>query len=431
MVSDVARFVVPHSPGSDIRRNLGLPTKLAHQLVSYGTPFQRFMEVSSWLATPVDFIIAWLIPRLPVVAVSKAVRFLFALFVQVHKCLPASLAHRGLSDTLSIEAHALSTCMWWGRLIPINTTRARNALSSMQFVYPPTKLLKEEIVDFPDQGVRGIYLHTAPEDAEDPMVLLHFFGGGFVGGSAHDNRGFVENYARSIGCDAFIASYRVCPEYLIDDAFVDGCRAYEWLLARKAPSKIVICGVSSGGGVAARVLQLARSHKGSAQEEGCRIYFQSEGPIPQPAAAVLVAPFINFTVGPSVDTGNSQMKHLDIDLFVNPRMAEFLHALLDAACGGRGEDGKIAASPIFQDVDGLCPVYLSYSRHEVCADDCMELTRKLRAKGGTVTVSDVPFLCHAYLMFAAFIPEAQGEFGRIINWVKQFDTTIKSTTTLK
>jgi len=158
--------------------------------------------------------------------------------------------------------------------------RFRSGLHMLSFLDLPSQCLREEAVDLPEQGVHGIYMRCATPSVEDPPVILYFFPGAFFGGDFKDNRGFVGRYCEKLQCDAFLADYRLCPEHTIQDAYEDGCRAYEWLLTRKAREKIIVMGVSSGGGLGLRVLQMAATM----DQTSC---FRCH-PVPQPAAAVLV-----------------------------------------------------------------------------------------------------------------------------------------------
>lgn len=395
-----------------LRLHLGLPQWLVRHLVHSGTGARRLVELLSLAAGPVEALLLAALARAPARLLHAASLSLFRLWVGALRCLPARVAKRGLSDSLSLEAHALSALLWWSRILPLTLRRMRFGLTTLGFAYLPAPGRREDCVDLPELGVRGIYLHSAPSSVEDPPVLLWFFGGAFFAGACADNRGLAERYAARLGCDVFLADYRVCPEHTVEDAYRDGCRAYEWLLSKKAPEKIVLFGVSSGGGICLRVLQLA----GAAEAERRR-FFRSAEPLPQPAGAALLGPFVNYTAGHDVDPQNSLMRHQEMDLIVTQRVFEFIHPQLADACGG--EDGKRALSPLFHDVGGLCPILVSYSAHEVCTDDNRQLVEKLRTAGTEVERSERPYLCHAFQTLAAFLPEAAEEEIRICSWISQ------------
>jgi len=361
-----------------------------------------------------DEALVWLVEKIPLQAKHRLLRLAVRLAIFLFKLLPSRLARRGLSDSLSVEAHAINSLLWWARFLPITLPRLRLGLSSLAWTYPPAPGVKEELIELPDKGVRGLYLHTAPPSVEDPPVILFYFGGAFFGGSIEDNRGFIERYTERLQCDAFLADYSLCPENMIEQAYRDSCRAYEWLLTRKAPEKIVLMGNSSGGGVCLRVLQLAAAAAADSSERGR--FFLGEGPVPQPAGAAMMGPFVNYTVGPGEDEGNSMVRHQAMDNIVTERVYEFVQPRLAAACGG--EEGKRKVSPLFHDMKGLCPMLVSFSSHEVCADDNRALVDKARQAGCQVVASERPFLCHAYQAFAGLMPEGEEEERKICEWIR-------------
>jgi len=405
-----------------IRRHLGLPDRLVRPLVTSGTRARRLAERLDRCASPLEAVLLWALRRCPAQVKHRLMMWGFRLLVALHGWLPRGLGRRGLSDALSPEAHVLSVLLWGVRLLPLTLPRLRLGLSTLGWAYLPPPGLREERVELPERGVRGLYLRAAPPSVEDAPVLLWFFGGAFFGGTVEDNRGLMARYAQALRCDVFLADYRVCPEHTIEDAFCDGCRAYEWLLTRRAPERIVLAGNSSGGGLALRVLQLAAEagRRSSAAGDGSGVRpapFVCEGPVPQPAGAVLLGPFVNFTVGPGVDEGNSLVRHQPLDLVVTERVYEFVQPKLAAACGG--EAGKRAASPLFHAVEGLCPIFVSFSAHEVCSDDNRQLVERLRQAGNEVESSQQPYLPHAFQALAAFLPEGKQEELRIIDWIRR------------
>mmetsp|Transcript_17608 Transcript_17608/g.34332 ORF Transcript_17608/g.34332 Transcript_17608/m.34332 type:complete len:426 (-) Transcript_17608:100-1377(-) len=395
--------------GEHLRTNLGIPKCVAAQLVVKGTPCRRLIDAISHLTVPLEIIVNRLVAGMPAwlrqLVIIRSLRFLVAL----HCILPSMVAKRGLADALSTESHALSTFLWWARLAPMTLRRFRSALHMLSFLHLPPQCLREETVEFPEQNVRGVYMHCATPCVEDPPVILYFFPGAFMGGGFKDNRGFVGRYCEKLQCDAFLADYRLCPEHTIQDAYEDGCRAYEWLLTRKAPEKIIIMGVSSGGGLGLRVCQMAATMD---QTSGFRCH-----PVPQPAAAVLLGPFLNYCPGPNCDLDHSLNRNPEIDLVVTQRVYDFVQPRLAVACGG--EDKKAAMSPLFNSVDGLCPILVSYSAHEVTADDCDQLVSNLRSKGVNAEGLVQPYQMHCFQLWPSFLPEAKQAESDICTWIQK------------
>ena len=144
-----------------------------------------------------------------------------------------------------------------------------------------------EAIDLPARGVRGVYLHTGGENAG---VIYWIFGGAFVGGSIKGSMGFAEQYGRRTGCDVFMIDMRLYPENGIQDAIIDACRGYEWLLTRTPAKKVLVYGLSSGGGIGLKLLQLAAS-----TEDRATFFHAPSQKTPQPAGAILCGAWIRYT----------------------------------------------------------------------------------------------------------------------------------------
>jgi acetyl esterase/lipase len=243
-------------------------------------------------------------------------------------------------------------------------------------------------------------------------VLFWVFGGAYVGGDPEGNAGLAERFARQLGCDVFLPDMRLYPEAKIKDAYTDVCRAYEWLMSRKKPEQVVVLGISSGGGVALRVLQLANA----SAEERRGFFVNGDAAPPQPAGAALLGPFVDYTFEDGSGT-NSVLDNQHIDWLVQTRLVEWMMPRAADMCGG--EACRTSMSPLFQPMTGLCPVCISVSEHEACLDQCLDLNQKLKSAGNDVHLYTRPFLCHAYQMFPAFLPEAQAAEAELCAWMQQ------------
>lgn len=240
-------------------------------------------------------------------------------------------------------------------------------------------------------------------------MLFWFYGGAFLGGDAWCNRGIAERYARKLGFDAFLVDYCRCPEHTIDDAVLDGCRAYAWLLKRVPASKVMFFGISSGGGVALRVLQHA-----SAISMGQNIVFGERtklDSLQQPAGAVLCGPWVRYT-----PPSQSLRENACLDWIVTPGLIEFVDPMMGAMCGG--EDRRRHCSPVLHGMDCLCPLLVSTSEHEACWAESAEVVEKAKAANVDVQIQALPFMCHAYVLFAGFLPEAATAEAKLCAWIK-------------
>lgn len=282
MADTAMSYFVEHG----LRVNLGLPKWLGNCLVEQG-PFQRLISWLSPLALPMEVPFFWFWTHLPPHLRYFILMVPWHFWVLFHKVLPGVLVRRGMVDELSIEAHALGNILYWVRLIPVTKRRMRFSLNQLDSSCPPSLTLKREAIDLPARGVRGVYLHTGGENAG---VIYWIFGGAFVGGSIKGSMGFAEQYGRWTGCDVFMIDMRLYPENGIQDAIIDACRGYEWLLTRTPAKKVLVYGLSSGGGIGLKLLQLAAS-----TEDRATFFHAPSQKTPQPAGAILCGAWIRYT----------------------------------------------------------------------------------------------------------------------------------------
>ncbi|KAF8267935.1 Alpha/Beta hydrolase protein [Lactarius quietus] len=136
-----------------------------------------------------------------------------------------------------------------------------------------------------DDDSEGVHTDRRPE-MDDAPCLLYIHGGGYYFGTAEGGRGTLERYAQKIQGRVFAVNYRLAPQYPFPCAIQDVLAAYLYLIQPPAgashrpvnPSKVVIGGDSSGGGLALALLQVIR-----------------DAGLPMPAGGVLVSPWCDLT----------------------------------------------------------------------------------------------------------------------------------------
>jgi acetyl esterase/lipase len=392
-----------------LRKNFGLPDWATRTFLTSGGVGRRALALSWLPLTPFLKIVFHFVRRLPWTLKSVIALKAWWLWVRVHRLLPSTVTRRGISDGLSIEAHAMHNVLWWGRLFPMPLWTMRFALSQLSVSYPPTT--DPEWVNSPETpGLRSAYLRLSSPLEAKPRVLLWAFGGAFVSGDVEGNRGLAEHYGRMLGCDVFLVDMRLCPENTVQDAVLDLYRGYEWLLQRVPAENIVMLGISSGGGSCMRMLQLAGS-----DDAARRSYFGGRTPLPpslpQPAGTIVLGAFVEYT-----KNTKSMEENTSLDWVVSPSVLEMMSPMRDTLCGGI--DNLQICSPVHQDMKGICPLYISVSEHECLIDEDLQLARNATNAGVDVALSTRPFQCHVYQLFSRFLPEAAEEEARICDWVR-------------
>eukprot|EP00929_Paragymnodinium_shiwhaense_P098995 TRINITY_DN6055_c0_g1_i1.p1 TRINITY_DN6055_c0_g1~~TRINITY_DN6055_c0_g1_i1.p1 ORF type:complete len:461 (+),score=66.37 TRINITY_DN6055_c0_g1_i1:70-1452(+) len=391
-----------------LRLDLGMPPWLAHQLVNKGTQFRRAMDVIAPLNRPMEVIIFFILGLLPCTLKNFFMVLGFRIMMSVFRLLPRRLSQRGVHDSLSPEVHAMTFLYWFARLMPVNFGMCRAALAEMGSAYVPSRGLKSQRLKKPEFECSGLWLHTAPSHDDDPPVLFWCYGGCFIGGSAESNAGLAEQYGRKLKADVFIPDYRLYPEATIQESYADVCRAYEWLLTCKSPEKICLFGVSAGGGIAIHLAQLI-----NAPEEQRKQFFLGKTQLAQPAGCATVGPFVDYGGG----DGDSIDIFSAVDWIVTQRVVELILPNAHELAGGHEKVRGL--SPLYHPVQGLCPMCISISDHEICVDQCKAMVEKLKVAGNEVQLFTHPYLPHAFQLFSAFLPEARLAEAELLTWMRQ------------
>ncbi len=120
----------------------------------------------------------------------------------------------------------------------------------------------------PDAPELTIRIHR-PEKASGLLpCLFHLFGGGMVAGSAVRDDGLLIPLVRQLGCVATSVAYRLAPEHRAPAASTDAYTALKWVCAHTSelgidPERVILGGLSGGGGVAAATAVMARDLGGT------------------------------------------------------------------------------------------------------------------------------------------------------------------------
>jgi acetyl esterase/lipase len=116
------------------------------------------------------------------------------------------------------------------------------------------------------------------QGARTDQVILHFPGGAYVGAAANLERGMMARLCRAANARARLVFYRLAPEHPFPAGHEDCLDAYRQLLGlRIAPDRIMLSGISAGGGLALGVLMAIRD-KG----------------LPMPAGAIALSPLTDL-----------------------------------------------------------------------------------------------------------------------------------------
>jgi monoterpene epsilon-lactone hydrolase len=213
-------------------------------------------------------------------------------------------------------------------------------------------------------GVPGIWYR--PKGAvRGTMLYLH--GGGYVGTSPRMYALFTAWLCRQTGLEIFVADLRLAPEFPFPAGLEDAVLVLEALLVAGAdPSRLMVGGDSSGGGLASSLVYSMR-----------RI---GHRPL---AGVVLFSPELDLLLDePSVADNAGR----DI-LPWNIPTAAYLH--------GRNPEGQ-AVSGVDQDVVGWPPTFVSFGGDEMFRDAIRRFVLHLDQAGVDTVAIEEPGMFHVF-----------------------------------
>jgi monoterpene epsilon-lactone hydrolase len=229
--------------------------------------------------------------------------------------------------------------------------------------------------------VAGIAAEWArPHAATDESAVVWVHGGGFTLGSIASYRDLAARVAVLTGVPVLTFEYRLAPEHPFPAALDDSVAVVREILA--STRTVVVGGDSVGGGIAVAAAVAMRERHGSV-----------------PAGLAVVSPKVDLT-----QSGRSVQTNASVDPVVSPAgTTENARRYL----GADGDPRDPLASPVFADLSGLPPTYVSVGTAEVLLDDSLRLARELRDAGVAVDLDVWPDMFHIMPFFASRIPEAK------------------------
>ena len=228
---------------------------------------------------------------------------------------------------------------------------------------------------------------------DESRTVLHFHGGAYALGSAASSTEYAGRLSGALQADCYTVDYRLAPEHPYPAAIDDAFEAYRGILARGVnPATLFLSGESAGGGL---VLALASALRRAG--------------LPLPAGVIAICPFTDLTLsGASVQafSGDDPASHRDS-----------LTALAASYFQGH-EPTDPMVSPLFGDLAGLPPLFLSAVAGEVLESDTTRFADRATAAGVDVTLEMVEDSVHVFTLFP-FLPEAVQTLGDLGKWAQR------------
>ena len=249
-----------------------------------------------------------------------------------------------------------------------------------------------------------------PKEELNGGVVLYIHGGGYSCGNLEYACGFASMLAVRCGIKVFTFEYRLAPEHPYPASLDDAMDAYGYLLSSGyEPSRILLCGESSGGGLCYTLCQKLRD-KGRTM----------------PAGVLAISPWTDLTLSNESYTLNAKS-----DPFMT---VERLKYFADAYVYGGKYDGKgrlypytnpnadedIAVksepriSPIFDSQEKMPESLIFVGDDEIMYDDAVFMHEKLLNAGCRSELVVGHDLWHGYILYD--LPDRKSDFDKIFKF---------------
>jgi epsilon-lactone hydrolase len=236
------------------------------------------------------------------------------------------------------------------------------------------------------QALGGVDVLAVEAPGADADIILYVHGGAFAIGTAKSSIPLAGDLAVRAHANLISVDYRLAPEFPFPAGLDDVLAVYRALLGSHTPRRIVLAGESAGAGLVASTLVALR-----------------DASDPLPAAAVLMSPWADLTLG-----GESITEKRLVDPAVDP---DGLRRRVTDYLGDRDPSSPLA-SPVFADLSGLPPLLIQAGSHEVLLSDATRLAARAARSDVATTLDVVPGVPHVFQSFAVMLDEASDALDR-------------------
>ncbi|MFW2512683.1 alpha/beta hydrolase [Demequina sp. SO4-13] len=258
----------------------------------------------------------------------------------------------------------------------------------------------------PAQGL-GHAVHVvvlAPPAEGTVPVLVFLHGGGMIAGTADSDLEAMAELAHQTGCAVASVEYRLAPEQPYPAASDDVVTALEWLASGDAPraldpARIVLAGISAGGGLAAAVALRCRDTNG-----------------PALSGLMLMCPMLDHR-----SDSPSARQMIGAGSWDATANATAWEAYL-----GGAEPTSHASAALAEDLSGLPPVFIDVGSAETFRDECIDFASRVWLDGGDAELHVWPGGAHAFDMLAPWARMARTARDTREAWLRRLLTRLPS-----
>ncbi|MDP1794453.1 MAG: alpha/beta hydrolase [Acidimicrobiales bacterium] len=224
-----------------------------------------------------------------------------------------------------------------------------------------------------------------PTEADDAPIVVFFHGGGMVIGSMDVYDGVCRSLADSSGAVVVNVDYRLAPEHASPAQTQDAWDAVRWVGEHASDlggseDKLVVCGDSAGGNLAAL----------------CALRARDQG-TPHVALQMLIYPVVDwaFTFESLDANGTGNFLTKETMMWFRKHYLGDDETLWNAA----------EISPFYADTEGVCPAWVLTTSHDPLRDEGIAYAEKLRESGVATTHINVEGVFHAFFGQTNVVPE--------------------------
>lgn len=229
----------------------------------------------------------------------------------------------------------------------------------------------------PDVAVRWY----RPAGVEGPLpCLLYLHGGAYIMGTLDENDDRLDRMAAELGCAAVSVDWRLAPEHPYPEGLEDAEAVYRRLAGEPAafgidPERLVVCGTSAGGGLAAALCLRLR-----------------EVGLPQPRLQLLVYPMLDDREETaSMRALEGGAGHWGLWRIEAQRLS--WQAYLSGLAPG-AEVPPTAAPARADDLSGLAPAFLAVGDVDAFLDEDLQYAARLSGAGVPTELHVYPGVIH-------------------------------------
>jgi acetyl esterase/lipase len=235
-----------------------------------------------------------------------------------------------------------------------------------------------------------------PRGSRTDRVILHLPGGAYVARLPNMERSMLARLCAAANARARMVFYRLAPEHPFPAGHEDSVDAYRQMLDLGiGADRIVLSGISAGGGLALGVLMALRDRG-----------------LPLPAGALLMSPLTDLTD----PHDGSRRTNAARDAVLSPRRGIEMRAMY----AGRDPVAmrQPYVSPVFGDFAGLPPLFFQVGSTEILLDDSRRCVERASAAGVRAECEVWTAMPHGW-QGLPFGPESQRAIEHCADFVRE------------